>query len=347
MNQSRPTLLLTGATGAVGQPLLAALRSANLCHRIHVLVRDPSDVSPDREKLTMHRGDLADPTWSVATLPRADIVLHAAASTRFRAPAAELDAINHLGTARLLAWAETLPHPPRFIHLSTCCVAGTRTGDIPELPLSAPSAFVNAYEKSKWLAEQRAHTSPLAPEIVRLSIVAGDESAGSLARPGAFQSALRWFRRGLLPLVPGDAASPVDLISTDLVSAFLLRLLSRRAEPGAIYQLSAGASALPLAELLDLAAGNCRAIDDRWRRGHIIPPVIADPATFADFRTSVARSGDLLFNEVLASADSFLPVLLHPKRFSTTAAERVWGAPLPTPSATVFATRVIAHALAS
>ena len=342
----RPTLLLTGATGAVGRPLLAALLAARAHAHIHVLARDPAQV-PAKPGLTVHAGDLADPAWDPAALPAADQIVHAAASTRFRAPATVLDAINHLGTARLLAWAETLPQAPRFIHLSTCCVAGTRTGEIPEAPLPAAPAFVNAYEESKWRAEQRVLASPLAPEIVRLAIVAGAESDGTLARPGAFQAALRWFRRGLLPLVPGEAATPVELISTGLVSSFLLRLLSQPPAPGRICQLAAGAAALSLGELLDLASALCRDVDPRWRRGQIIPPVIAPHAAFAAFRASVARSGDLLFNEVLASADSFLPVLLYPKRFSTAAAERVWGGPLPLPPAHDFASRVLAHAIAT
>lgn len=342
---NRPVLLLTGATGAVGRPLLAALLAADRWH-IHVLARDPADVPPD-PALIVHRGDLADPAWSLSSLPAVDIVLHAAANTNFRAPALTLDAINHQGTARLLAWAGALPRAPRFLHLSTCCVAGTLTGDIPEKPLLSPPAFVNAYEQSKWRAEQCVLASPLAPEIVRLSTVAGDEAHGTLARPGALQAAFRWFRRGLLPLVPGDTTTPVDLISTDLVARFLLRLLDRPAEPRAIYQVASGATALPLGELLDIAASLCRATDARWRRGQIIAPALAPRATFAAFRDSIARSGDLLFNEVLASADSFLPVLLHPKRYVTSAAERAWGGPLPLPPTRDFATRVVARAIAT
>lgn len=343
---NRPTLLLTGATGAVGRPLLAALLGSGLHARVHVLARDPATV-PKHPCVTTHRGNLADPAWSPASLPAVDHIVHAAASTRFRAPAAELAAINHHGAARLLSWAESLPRSPRFIHVSTCCVAGTLTGDIPEAPLPVAPSFVNAYERGKWLAEQRVLASPLAPEIVRLAIVAGAEADGALARPGALQAALRWFRRGLLPLVPGDTATPVELISTDLVSRFLPRLLDHPATPRAIYQLAAGPAALPLGELIDLAAAECRATDPRWRRGQIIPPALAPYATFAAFRASVARSGDLLFNEILASADSFLPILLYPKRLSTTAAERIWGGPPPLPPMREFAARVITHAIAT
>ena len=182
---------------------------------------------------------------------------------------------------------------------------------------------------------------------MRLSIVAGDERGGTLARPGALQAALRWFRRGLLPLVPGEAATRVDLISTDLVARFLVRLLERPPEARAIYQLAAGSSALPLGELLDVASDLCRDADPRWRRGQIIASVLASRAVFAAFRESVARSGDLVFNEVLASADSFLPVLLHPKRYATAAARRVWGGPLPLPDAREFVSRVVAQAIAA
>lgn len=343
---NRPTLLLTGATGAVGRPLLSALLAADRFSRIHVLARDPSAL-PGHPALVVHKGNLADPAWNPECIPPVDVVLHGAASTHFRAPTAALDAINHRGAARLLSWAEALPRSPRFIHLSTCCVAGTLTGDIAEQPIPSAPSFVNAYEESKWRAEQRVLASPVGPEIVRLSIVAGDEAEGALVRPGALHTALRWFRRGLLPLVPGEAATRVDLISTDLVSRFLLRLLETPPEPRAIYQLAAGSSALSLGELLDLATELCRAADPRWRRGQVIAPALAPRAAFTAFRESVARSGDLLFNEVLASADSFLPVLLHPKRYDTSAARRIWGGPLPLPVAREFASRVVGQAIAT
>lgn len=337
---SRPSLLLTGATGAVGQPLLRALLNSGRFEQIHVIARDLSPLSAT-DGLHIHHGDLAYPNFNYNALPPVDVVIHAAASTQFRATPQALNAINFAGTERLLAWAENLPQSPRFIHLSTCCVAGMQTGLIREEPIPSRPIFVNAYELSKWQAEQRIATSPLAPEIVRLATVAGSELDGSIARPGALQTSLRWLRRGLLPLVPGEPHTRVDLISSDLVARFILKLCANPHSPHAIYHLSAGDTALTLEKFLQLAASRCALKDTAWARRQILPPVIASQQTFALFRDSIAASRDLLFNEVLASADSFLPVLLYPKRFSTERAEHAWGGPLPHPDSTAFLTRVI------
>ncbi|CAM3108867.1 SDR family oxidoreductase [Rariglobus hedericola] len=341
---NRPSLLITGATGAVGRPLLSALLASEQFHTIHALVRDPSSLAAS-PGLNLIVGDLADPTWSCFTLPCVDVIIHAAASTRFRDTAETLLAINLAGTARLLSWAESLGNAPRFIHLSTCCVAGKRSGEILETPLSHETDFVNTYELTKWQAEQRVHSSPLGPEIVRLATVAGSEIDGTLSRPGALHASLKWFRRGLLPLIPGASDTPIDLISTELVTRFITKLLNTAPTPHAIYHLSAGSHALSLSKLLELAASQCRMSDQAWRRGQILAPVIATKETFDAFRISIMKSRDLLFNEVLASADLFLPVLLFSKRFSTSQAEHIWGGKLPLPDPTTFVSRVVAAAI--
>ncbi|HYC71218.1 MAG TPA: SDR family oxidoreductase [Opitutaceae bacterium] len=351
------TLLLTGATGAVGQPLLAALLRSRRFGRVIVPVRGDAArrarqmrgalaaEEVDTGPLVTVAADLADPAADLASWPAADVVVHAAACTRFRAPAAELAAINVGATARLLAWAGALPRRPRFVHLSTLCVAGCRTGVVPEEPLRPAPAFINAYEHSKWEAEQLVFGSDLRPEIVRLGIVAGRESDGRIPRPGALHAALRWMRRGLLPLVPGEPATGVDLISTDLVARFVDRLLAVAPEPHRLCHLTAGPARLSIAELIALGAGVFAAADPAWRTRQILPPVVAPRTAFAAFRRSIEQSRDLLFNQVLASADAFLPMLLHPKVFATGRAESAWGGPLPWPEPRTFAARVLGASL--
>lgn len=352
------SLLLTGATGAVGQPLLAALLRSRRFGRVFVPIRgdagrraaelraalaaDGIDPSPVGELAA----DLADSHCDLAAWPAVDAIVHAAASTRFRAPLEDLAAINVAGTARLLAWAERLPRAPRFIHLSTLCVAGGQSGLIPEAPLSTAPTFINAYEHSKWQAEQLLLASSLRPEIVRLGIVAGRESDGRIARPGALHAALRWMRRGLLPLIPAEPGAGVDLISTDLVAGFVERLLNLPAEPDRICHLGAGPGRLTIAELIQLGAETFAQRDPAWRTHQILPPVVAPRVAFTAFRRSVEQSRDLLFNQVLASADTFLPMLLHPKTFATARAEQAWGGALPWPDATTFVRRVLEASLA-
>lgn len=352
------TLLLTGATGAVGQPVLAALLRPGRFEQVWVTLRGDADRRTATLRDALAAGgidpspvralpaDLADPRCDLSAWPAVDVIVHAAANTRFRATPGELAAINVAGTARLLGWAGRLARPPRFIHLSTLCVAGDRTGLVPEDALGPSPNFINAYESTKWQAEQHLLASALRPEIVRLGIVGGRESDGQIGRPGALHAALRWMRRGLLPLIPGEPAAGVDLISTDLVARFVGRLLDLPAEPHRISHLAAGPGRLAIADLIRLGTEVFAETDPAWRTRQILPPVVAPRAAFAAFRRSVEQSRDLLFNQVLASAESFLPMLLHPKTFATARAEKIWGGPLPWPDAPTLVRRVVQSSVA-
>lgn len=352
------TLLVTGATGALGLPLVAALLAARRA-RIVALVRgDPATLPAalkrhwpdlDQTALVPVAGSLSEPDGLAGLAAAGPVqgVLHLAACTKFRAPAAELAGTNVEGTHRLLAWAQAAPAPPRFVHFSTTCVAGKRTGPIAEAPLTAEAGFVNAYERTKWETEQCVLASPLRPEIIRLATVIGGEHDGRLHRPGAFHTTLRWLHAGLLPMIPGDANTRLDLLHTELVTGFIPRLLARPAEPGAVYHLSRGADALPLADLLALATARYSARSAAWRSGQILPPVLASRAAFDDFRTSIFQSRDFLFNQVLESVDSFLPELFYPKQYATARAQAVWGGPLPHPEWRPWIDRVLDYALDS
>jgi nucleoside-diphosphate-sugar epimerase len=352
------TLLLTGATGALGVPLLSELLRARTFDCIIALSRADSAAlntallheSPGLDLATLSCVNIelgtAHGEQVLATLPSAiDCVIHAAACTKFRAPTAQLTQANVEGTRQILAWAATLPRAPRVLHFSTTCVAGQRTGEIAEAPLPEERGFVNDYERTKWQAEQLVAASPLRPELVRLATVVGSAHDGHLQRPGAFHTTLRWLHGGLLPMVPGDATTRLDLLPTELVTGFVSRLLARPAEPGGIYHVSSGARGVPLGELLDFAAQKFSARSAAWRGGQVLPPVLATRAAFEDFRATIFKTRDFLFNQVLESVDSFLPELFYPKRYATTSAEAAWGGPLPLPDWREWVGGVIDYAL--
>ena len=239
--------------------------------------------------------------------------------------------MNVTGTQQLLAWAETLAAAPRFILLSTTCVAGTRIGEIEEAALPDEVRFVNHYEHTKWHAEQVALSSPLRPEIVRLATVVGSLRNGELRRPGAFHTTLRWLHAGLLPIIPGNDTTRLDLLPTECAVQFLTRLVTRPARPGTVYHVSNGREGIPVAELLTFAIERFSRHSLAWRRRDRIAPVLAARTTFDEFRNSVLKTRDALFTRVLESVDAFLPELFYPKTYSTTRAEDVWGGPLPLP----------------
>ncbi len=100
-------ILLTGATGTVGRALLPVLLASG--EPLRVLVRDPRRLGRNRVDVQLALGDLA----ALGDLPvrrqafrGVDTVVHLAASIRDQ-PSASVEEINGLGTARLLAAAES------------------------------------------------------------------------------------------------------------------------------------------------------------------------------------------------------------------------------------------------
>jgi thioester reductase-like protein len=307
MSQS---ILLTGATGALGPHLLAELHRSNDVERVFVLVRprpgtqhdpgrrlrdalcgldaatgQPPRPVPDERLIPVsgeiRRDDLGlEPSLSERLVRDVDVIIHAAADTRFTAPTADLYDVNVEGTRRLLRLAGRCRRLRQVLLVSTACVAGTRTGAIAERIEDEPPDFVNAYEETKWHAERLATSADLPVRIARLGTCVGDGQTGFVHRFGAIHHALHWFIRGLIPMVPGTDGSRLDLIPTDLAARWVARAAVRPVERVEVCQVVAGHRAIPLNELLEFVVqhlclrqpgmeppadrgANCR------RRGHL------------------------------------------------------------------------------
>jgi nucleoside-diphosphate-sugar epimerase len=307
-------ILLTGFTGNLGPAIAQSLAS----HSIRAVVRDMEAV-PFLNHVELLLGDLDHLPESITA--DTEIIVHSAASTAFRAPLDELRLVNVRGTQLVLDFAARCPRLRKFVHLSTACVCGADGGDIPEAPLPRPSAFVNAYERSKWEAEQLIFASDLPVEIVRLAIVAGSEHDGSVRRMGALHHTLFWLWKGLIPMMPGAADTPVDLISTEFAAAVVAECVEAPLVQHRVLHGCAGAAAPGLGELLAHLAQLFSKRSSAWAAGHVVPPALVDAETFAMFETSVLQSGDVLFRRVCEDSKSFLPSLLHPRRYLSAQAD--------------------------
>jgi nucleoside-diphosphate-sugar epimerase len=310
------SIFLTGYTGNVGQTIAAALPTA----RILALVRDLS-TAPRRSNVQLVPGSLD--ALPEGCTDQIEIIIHAAADTSFTAPLDTLRRTNVEGTAQLLAFAGECPRLRRFIHLSTVCVSGKSTGLIGEASLPQPE-FVNAYEQTKWEAEQLVLQAALPTEIVRLSTVVGRESDGRTVRLGALHHAMYWLWRGLIPMIPGEANARVDLISAEHAADAIVRLLREPVRSSSVHHIAAGQSAAPLGELLDVIFAIFARHHAAWARGAIARPDLADAKTWALFSAVIARSGDALFARVIHDAQSFLPGLLHPRTYATSRPAPHW-----------------------
>lgn len=344
------TVLVTGATGALGPHVLSELLRDHGTDRVVALMR------PDRywdercrhvrstisrlqiqegsaraaARLDFVEGDLTAAALGLSANDAAALshdvtaIVHAGASTRFTAPLGVLRAINVGGTQRLLDFARQCRRLDQFLLVSTVCVAGTRTGDIAEEVMLEPGSFVNDYESTKHEAELLVAGADLPVRIARLSICLGHRS-GYVHRYGAVHQCFRWLIRGLVPIVPGTEQSRVDLIATDVAARWIARAVAQPVSAATVHHIAAGAAAAPLSEFITRAIEELRLHRTRW----IEAPLIADAETFALFEATVAQSGDPVFARICRAAGSFFPMLLHPKVYQTQHAETVWGGPLP------------------
>jgi len=96
-------ILLTGATGTVGRAVLSRL--ADSAEPVRCLVRDPRRLGPERVRVQIVLGDLADPGSFRNALRGVDTVIHLAASIRDQ-PRGSIEELNAMATMRLVRAAE-------------------------------------------------------------------------------------------------------------------------------------------------------------------------------------------------------------------------------------------------
>jgi nucleoside-diphosphate-sugar epimerase len=198
---SKQTILITGGTGFLGGHLVARFLAEG--HRVVVPARSRNGLSADqrmtrlldwldvlhnqRSLLEVVEADLERPHLGLDHHQAADVrrrvdeVIHCASETSFASGKAEqIRRVNVQGVEHLLDLLSG--GCCRRLHLiSTAYVAGKRKGVCPE-SFEETTAFHNAYEQSKHMAEQiaasRCAASGIPLTVVRPSIVYGDSQTG-------------------------------------------------------------------------------------------------------------------------------------------------------------------------
>ena len=319
---SSHTLLVTGATGAIGQPLLRVLADRTDVEQLYALAH-VATLSGHPERVVATQGDVsagdlglsaADASLLARTVTG---IVHLAADTRFAARPDELQRTNVDGMANVLAFCRQCPRLERVLVLSTTHVAGRRTGIILEEELEHDAGFVNGYEQSKYHGEMllRATGRDIPVAVCRLSTVVGNSVTGDIARRGAIHHAVLALYAGLAPMVPGREDSPVDLLALDEAIAAIAILATDAFRAGATWHLCGGQSTLSAGELVDLTMEVIRQYRPSWRRKAIERPAFVDLDTFELFQRSVEQVGDPAMRAATGIVAQFAPQLAFPKRF--------------------------------
>jgi nucleoside-diphosphate-sugar epimerase len=326
-------VLITGASGLVGEGVLRRILSENPGLEAFVLVRNELRWQLASRRLGALvgrvipvRGDATLPGLGLDPLMRKRIeietraVVHAAADISFSRSLDHSRFTNTLGTYNVGDVASQCVGLERFVLVSTAFVAGRSTGTMLERDNGSDSGWVNSYEQSKYEAESCVRNSGLPWVIARPSTIVCRGADGDIPQINAVHRALRIYHRGLAAMIPGDRAYSFDVITSTYV-ANAIATLARH--PDALQQtvhLCSGQRALSLGELLDAAYevwSECPA----WRKRGVERAIIIDPDTYALFEKAVMDTGDVRLRSVLNSLSHFIPQLALPKVFDTSVAE--------------------------
>ena len=227
-------LLLTGATGTIGRPLLRRLTADGV--PVRCLVRDPRRLGPERVRVQIVLGDLADPLSFRHALRDVDTVVHLASVIRDQ-PRGSIEELDGVATWRLVRAAERAG-ARRFVFFSTLA-ASTRS----------PARLMRA----KAIAERAVLESSLEHTVFAPSIVYSPSDP--------FMTLLE--RMSLLPVMPvaGSARASFQPIWAEDVADCVLAALPGGAHAddavGARYEL-AGPQTLTYQEIVECALESFR-----------------------------------------------------------------------------------------
>src|SRR5581483_2002220 len=219
-------LLLTGATGLVGSAFLRRMVAADgAAAPIRCLVRDPRRLGPDRVRVQIALGDLADPPSFRNALRGVSTVVHLAATIRDQ-PAGSIEELNGIATWRLVE-AAARAGVERFVFFSA---------------LGATPHHRTRFLRAKAVAEQAVRSAGVPYTIFAPSIV--------YAPGDRFLSMLE--RMALLPVVPvsGRGEARYQPIWAEDVAACLASALERDERDG--YHELAGPDVLTHSDIVRL-----------------------------------------------------------------------------------------------
>ncbi|WP_037880144.1 SDR family oxidoreductase [Streptomyces sp. NRRL F-5727] len=298
---SHPTVLLTGASGVVGSALLPRLSD---CRTIALTHRTP--VAGADEQLA---GDLTAPRLGLDAdayrrlAARVDAIVHCAAVTGFSSGAEAAHALNTAGTrqmTRLAADADAV-----LYHVSTAFVDRT---DLTRAQLGQDHGDATArpedYLDSKRAGEDVVRSSGVPAVIIRPSVVIGDAATGAISAFQGLHGIVHGLLRGLLPLVPLPADSPVDFVPQDVVAATIAGLVRQGRRDGEVW-VTAGADALRTEAALRVIHDTAEELGLKAAPPRIVGPEMVDRLIRPVFIANLHPRARRRFDDMLAMTALF------------------------------------------
>lgn len=151
--------------------------------------------------------------------------------------------VNVEGTLEVLELCETLSNLKALLYVSTCYVAGDRTGRIYEDDLDKGQNFKNHYESTKCWAEKhvRRRMDRVPTIVFRPAIVVGDSKTGETQKGDGpyFMMQLLFRLPKWVPMVSlGPSAAAVNLVPVDWLVDAMATLSRDESAVGKTFQLA-------------------------------------------------------------------------------------------------------------
>jgi thioester reductase-like protein len=270
-------IFLTGFPGFIAGRLVERLAGAGArflllvqpafverAHKDIARIVEQTGVSSDNFQVLegdITREDLGLSAFDLETARReATVVFHLAAIYDLAVRQDIAVRVNVEGTRHVNDFARTLKSLKRYHYVSTCYVAGRRTGLILEDELRHAAGFRNHYEETKYLAELEvdALKAELPVTIHRPAVVCGDSRTGETAKYDGIYYLIQYLRMwpgGLSLANIGNAEVRLNVVPVDFVVEAMAALASDDAATGATVQL-ADPAPLTTEELFDVIARN-------------------------------------------------------------------------------------------
>ena len=246
-----------------------------------------------------------------------NVVVHAAAVTRFNVEEPLAQKVNVEGSEKLFKFCRKCPNLERFALLSTVYASGLRTGLVEESALNGDEGFANFYESSKWQAENILLTQyPDLPwQIFRVATIISDDDDGNVGQYNAVHNTLKLLFYGLLPIIPGIPDTPLYFVTSQFVTNSLFSLLQNAPIESIYHVAHTRSEALSLNDLMALSFSTFGQ-DADFRKRRVIPPLYSDQKSFERLADSVQGFGGIVMKQSVASVTPFSKQLFLPKDVS-------------------------------
>jgi nucleoside-diphosphate-sugar epimerase len=271
------TIFLTGFPGFIAERLVARLAAADV--QFYLLVQPQfvetatrsiekisENTSTPLENFALVEGDVTKPDLGITgedletIQTETTVVFHLAAIYDLEVEKNAAYAVNLDGTKNVNSFARSLPNLNRYNYISTCYVAGKRTGEILETDLAHDAGFRNHYEETKYLAEIEVEKlkADIPVTIFRPSVVVGDSKTGETPKYDGIYYLIHYLRKApkLLRLLNvGNPNVRLNLVPVDFVVDGIAVLSRDEKAVGKTIAL-ADPDSLATSELFDVIAEN-------------------------------------------------------------------------------------------